>query len=96
MSGEFNSIQAAVRDKLALALYVHYSPHCFSLAVSDACNVSPIRNCMGTIQSLHTFFNITKPEQVLKSSVETATPLSKRKQLKKNFVQLFVYQGMIQ
>ncbi|XP_033221203.1 zinc finger MYM-type protein 1-like [Belonocnema kinseyi] len=50
INGKFNGVQAAIRETLPLALYVHCAPHCLNLAVSDACNVSLIRNCMGTVQ----------------------------------------------
>lgn len=49
MSGKFNGVQTHIREKIPSALYVHCSAHVLNLALAKSCTVSPIRNCIGTI-----------------------------------------------
>ena len=51
MSGRLHGAQSYVRALHPLALYVHCGAHSLNLAISDACAVAPIRNCLGTIGS---------------------------------------------
>ena len=48
MSGRLNGAQAYIRKIIPIALYVHCAAHSLNLAVSNSCDLSPVRNCMGT------------------------------------------------
>lgn len=74
MSGRFHGAQSYVRAVHPLALYVHCGAHSLNLAVSDACAVAPIRNCLGTIGSVYTFMNTPKRMHVLRASIENLCP----------------------
>lgn len=83
MSGKINGLQAHVREIVPSALYVHCSAHSLNLAVSTACEVSSIRNCMGTIASLYDFLNTPKRQHVLTSVIsEMKVAASRREKLK--------------
>jgi len=43
MSGVFHGAHVYVQEKCPLAIYVH-------LAISDACNITSIRNCLGSVE----------------------------------------------
>ena len=60
MSGRLNGAQAYIREIIPTALYVHCAAHSLNLAVSNSCDLSPVRNCMGTIASVYNFFNAPK------------------------------------
>jgi len=61
MSGRFNSVQAHVRKKKWYGyLYVHCASHGLNLAISDACDLQSIRNCMGILGTIYNFFNDKK------------------------------------
>lgn len=82
MSGKVNGVQAHVKEIIPSALYVHCSAHSLNLAVSSACEVAAIRNCMGTISSLYEFLNTPKRQHVLKSAIsEMETTTSRREKL---------------
>nr|CAH7760531.1 unnamed protein product [Callosobruchus chinensis] len=49
MSGQFQGVQQHIREKNDLAIYVHCASHSLNLAISDACEISSIRNCFGSI-----------------------------------------------
>jgi hypothetical protein len=76
MSGKFHGAQSYVRALHPLALYVHCSAHSLNLAVSDACAVAPVRNCLGTITSVYNFLNTPKRMEVLKTSINSVCPSS--------------------
>lgn len=74
LSGRFHGAQSYVRVVQPLTLYVHCGAHNLNLAVSDACAVAPIRNCLGTIGSVYTFMNTPKRTHVLRASIENVCP----------------------
>ena len=78
MSGQFQGAQRHVGNAHPLALYVHCCAHSLNLAVSDACAMAPIRNCLGTIGSVsvYTFLNTPKRSHVLCTSIEKLCPSS--------------------
>jgi len=52
MSGKFKGITG----KMSYALYVHCAAHSLNLAISSSCKVVSIRNCIGTVSVVITFF----------------------------------------
>lgn len=82
MSGKINGVQAHVRSIVPSALYVHCSAHSLNLAVSNACEITGIRNCLGTIKTLYDFLNTPKRQYVLSSAIEEMETSSKREKIK--------------
>ncbi|KAF0747581.1 zinc finger MYM-type protein 1-like [Aphis craccivora] len=74
MSGMFNGTQSHIRKKYPMALYIHCSSHCLNLAVSFACQISEIRNCMGTMQTISNFFGYPKRLNILQSTITKIFP----------------------
>ncbi|XP_025416346.1 52 kDa repressor of the inhibitor of the protein kinase-like [Sipha flava] len=83
MSGKFNGTQKHINDKYPTALYIHCGAHSLNLAISFSCNVTDIRNCMDTMQSICNFFGYPKRQNVLKISIQNELHESKLKKLKK-------------
>ncbi|XP_025424947.1 zinc finger MYM-type protein 1-like [Sipha flava] len=85
MSGEFHGVQSYIREKYHLALYSHCAAHSFNLAVSAACSIPQIRNCLGTVQSIYNFFNTPKRQIALHDAIQNNDTLlqEKKKKLKK-------------
>ena len=65
MSGRLNGAQAYIREIIPTALYVHCAAYSLNLAVSNSCDLWPIRNCMGTIASVYCFFNAPKRQNII-------------------------------
>jgi len=90
MSGVNNGVQSLILKKQPLAFYTHCLSHCLNLCLSKACNVPAIKNMMGTIQSVSSFFsNSAKRTEKLKSVIESTeisesneSSLIKKKKLK--------------
>ncbi|XP_050064151.1 52 kDa repressor of the inhibitor of the protein kinase-like [Aphis gossypii] len=77
MSGHLNGVQAIVRRTFPRALYVHCSAHSLNLAISDACKISAIRNCVGSVSSVCNFFRgSAQRTAVLKKCIQAQTTLS--------------------
>ena len=74
MSGKLIGAQAHIRDVIPTALYVHCAAHSLNMTVSNSCDLSSIRNCMGTIASVYNFFNAPKRHNVLRKTVTTILP----------------------
>ncbi|XP_022175945.1 52 kDa repressor of the inhibitor of the protein kinase-like [Myzus persicae] len=76
MSGHLNGVQSIVRRTFPRALYVHCSAHSLNLAISDACKISAIRNCVGSVSSVCTFFRgSAQRTEVLKKCIQAQTTL---------------------
>ena len=56
MSGIFNGVQKNICDITPHALYVHCAAHSLNLAISKSCNIPEIRNCIGSISTITSFF----------------------------------------
>ena len=56
MSGKEGGVQAILRQKYKKALYFHCSSHKLNLALNDLNLIPEIRNCVGTIKEIITFF----------------------------------------
>lgn len=60
ISSRFQGVQAHIRTKNPLAIYIHCSSHSFNIAISDACDLPVITNCMAVVQAAYNFFNYPK------------------------------------
>ena len=81
MSERINGVQSHIRQLHPLAVYVHCSSHSLNLAISHACSVTAIRNCMGTIGAVYNFLNTPKRNDVLKTCVDRVSPSAARSRL---------------
>ena len=81
MSGRLNGAQAYIREIIPTALYVHCAAHSLNLAVSNSCDLLPVRNCMGTIASVYNFFNAPKRQNILRKSINTISSTTKAQKL---------------
>ena len=79
MSGRLNGAQAYIREIFPTALYC--AAHSLNLAVSNSCDLSPVRNCIGTIASIYNFFNAPKHQNILHKSVNTISLTTKAQKL---------------
>jgi len=70
MSGHLKGVQTIIRDSYPRALYVHCAAHSLNLAVSKASNIQPIRNCLGIIEKMYSFFNSPKRQNVLLNTIK--------------------------
>jgi hypothetical protein len=101
MLGYIKGVQTIIINKYPKALYLHCIAHTLNLAVSSACNIQPVRNCLGTIQKMYCFFNSPKHHQVILTAISESDLESKVKTLKRlyatrydainDFVELFSY-----
>ncbi|XP_050065980.1 52 kDa repressor of the inhibitor of the protein kinase-like [Aphis gossypii] len=82
MSGRYNGVQKFIRDEHPSAFYLHCSAHCLNLAITFSYKVPEIRNCMGTTQSVSTFFGYPKRQSILQLSIVEIFPQTNRFKLK--------------
>lgn len=70
MSGEFKECAAIVRNSGLDAPYLHCANHNLNLAICHACDIAPIRNCLGTVKKVVNFFrNCNKAGITLKKHI---------------------------
>jgi hypothetical protein len=82
MCGQFNGVQSHVRSQIPTAIYVHCSAHSLNLAISNACEVQSVRNCLGTIGKVYSFFNTPKRQIALSTAISEVCPNSEITKLK--------------
>ncbi|XP_022164655.1 52 kDa repressor of the inhibitor of the protein kinase-like [Myzus persicae] len=83
MSGKYQGVQAQILKIQHLALYTHCASHCLNLSISKACSVVLIRNVVGNIQEVITFFRASpKRMLLLKTTLMKVLPNSKSFRLK--------------
>ena len=70
MSSELAGASGYILEKNPRALYTHCVAHCLNLAVIDSCKQQDIRNMMGTIREVSSFFNASaKRNKILKGAI---------------------------
>ena len=69
MSGKFKGVQTVIRNLYPRAIFVHCAAYSLNLAVSSACEVQSVRNCMGIVGKMHNFFNSPKRNNVLLEAI---------------------------
>ncbi|XP_015376839.1 PREDICTED: 52 kDa repressor of the inhibitor of the protein kinase-like [Diuraphis noxia] len=81
---EFDGCAAKVRKLYPEAIYVYCANHNLNLAITHACKISSIRNCIGTIKEVVNFFRLSnKAGLVLKDKIQVSCPSSKQTRLLK-------------
>lgn len=70
-------------EKFPKAIYVHCAAHSLNLAVSAACDIRSIRNCLGIVEKMYCFFNTPKRQDMLLSEIEESDFNPKSKSLKR-------------
>ena len=84
MSGKFNGCAAKVRELYPEAIYVHCANHNLNLAITHACKIPSIRNCIGTIKELVNLFRLSnKAGIVLKKYIKAPCESAKQTRLLK-------------
>lgn len=82
MNGNFNGVQAIIREKYPEAIYVHCSSHSLNLALGHSCQIQPIRNAIGIIKSIGNFFKSSaKRTNCLAKYIKNTMPETKWKTL---------------
>lgn len=71
MAGKNNGVQALILNEQPLAFYTHCFSHSLNLCISKACEISSIKNMMGVISAIASFFSVSaKRSDVLKTIIE--------------------------
>ncbi|XP_033218144.1 zinc finger MYM-type protein 1-like [Belonocnema kinseyi] len=82
MSGEFKGCAAIVKKTCLEALYIHCTNHNLNLAITLACNITSILNCIETVKQVDNFFRLSrKAGNLLKNHILTANPGFKQTRL---------------
>jgi len=82
MSGVFYGAHVYVQEKCPLAIYVHCAYHSLNLVISDSCNITSIRNCLGSVESIYNFFNSPKRQNILTTSIQNIVSILSHTKLK--------------
>lgn len=84
MSGEFKGCAAIVQNSGLDAPYLHCANHNLNLAICHACDIAPIRNCLGTVKKVVSFFrNCNKAGIILKQHIVESKTGAKQTRLLK-------------
>ncbi|XP_063623118.1 52 kDa repressor of the inhibitor of the protein kinase-like [Cydia splendana] len=84
MSGKIQGVQARISSIQPLAVFTHCASHRLNLALSTACTVPSIRNAVGVISSVATFFRESAQRiHLLREEMQTQLPKEKQNILKK-------------
>lgn len=82
MSGQFNGVQAKIKELYPKALYVHCSSHKLNLVLSASLNGILIRNCLGTVnETCNLFRKNAYAGDDLKKNIKKHVPVSKKTRL---------------
>lgn len=83
MSGRTRGAAAIVTSQYPLALYLHCASHCLNLAVVKSLEVSSIRNMMGILGRVFSYFAAhPKRQRILEKSIDETQPGSAVHKLK--------------
>ncbi|KAF0705946.1 zinc finger MYM-type protein 1-like, partial [Aphis craccivora] len=84
MSGQYNGCAAIIKKICPEAVYVHCANHNLNLAITHACKITPIRNCLGTIKEIVNYFRKSnKAGLILKNKIKADVPEAKQTRLLK-------------
>lgn len=84
MSGQYNGCAAKIIKICPEAVYVHCANHNLNLAITHACKITPIRNCLGTIKKIVNYFRKSnKAGLILKNKIKADVPEAKQTRLLK-------------
>ncbi|XP_025192657.1 52 kDa repressor of the inhibitor of the protein kinase-like [Melanaphis sacchari] len=84
MSGIYNGVQKNICNIVPHALYVHCAAHSLNLAISKSCNIPEIRNCIGSISTITSFFRKSPiRSDILKKFIKDLIPDTRQQTLLK-------------
>lgn len=84
MSGKIKGVQARISSIQPLAFFTHCASHRLNLAISTACTVPSIRNAVGVISGVATFFRDSAQRMhLLREEMQAHLPKEKQNILKK-------------
>lgn len=63
MSSGRIGVQARIKEKSPLALYMHCNSHVLNLSIAAACKLPPIRNMIDSLNETYLFFNNSPKRQ---------------------------------
>lgn len=70
MIGYLHGAREHIKKDFSMALYVHCSAHSLKLALANTCSLFSVKNCIGTIQTIGTFFRSSaKRNGVLRTTI---------------------------
>ncbi|KAJ8885506.1 hypothetical protein PR048_011704 [Dryococelus australis] len=73
MSGIIRGTQSYIQSQVPEAIYVHCAAHSLNLAIYDTHTHKSIRNCLGTVEKIYTFFNTPKRQHLLQNILSANT-----------------------
>jgi hypothetical protein len=83
MSSGRIGVQARIKEKSPLALYMHCNSHVLNLSIAAACKLSPIRNMIDSLNETDLCFNNSPKQQAFfELVIEKEEILSNGKKLK--------------
>lgn len=83
MAGRVNGTAARIMSSFPLAIYVHCASHCLNLAVVGSLEEVAVRNMIGIVNRVSTFFFAhPKRQRKLEKAIETTQPESSVRKLK--------------
>lgn len=56
VNGYLHGAREHIKKDFSMALYVHCSAHSLKLALANSCSLFSVKNCIGTVQTIGTFF----------------------------------------
>lgn len=82
MIGSVKGVAARIRAQVPLAVYTHCFSHKLNLVIVNSCKIQSIRNAMGSISKISSFFGYPKRQTALENKIkETEQPNKKRRLL---------------
>lgn len=83
MAGKTNGAAAIISSQFPLALYFYCASHSLNLAVVKSLEVQCVRNMIGVVNRVSTFFNAhPKPQRKLEEAIDNTQPTSSVHKLK--------------
>ena len=79
ISSAARGTQGFIRQKSPKAVYTHCNAHCLNLAIVHSCNIPMIRNVIGTLNEICSFFNFSpKWHELLAAVINNVYPNTRR------------------
>ena len=69
MSSAARGTQAFIRQKSPKSVYTHFNAHCLNLAIVHSCDIPMIRNMIGTVNEISSFFKPSPKRHELLAAV---------------------------
>ena len=77
MSGVYSGVQARIKKKQPLAVYIHCMSHNLNLVLNDSCDgISEIKNFYGMMEKLYTFFKSVRRWSMLQEAAQAGNKVA--------------------